>query len=151
MALVQEGLELTSSASEYTRRSTTSTRTSTTSAVPANIVPVRKGRSWRVYALDPKGRRRIRQDLFEERQYAAPVKIGYEDSETAPVFLKAFLAKGENTLFWMNGGHYYKDHGTLVTAEAADSHPPPRQPGNLGPVRPNSARARSARIWPRPP
>ena len=79
------------------------------------------------YALDPKGRRRFRRDVFEERLYAAPVKIGYEDCETSPVFLKAFLAKGENALFWLNGGHYYKHHGTLVTPKQLI---PTLRPGN---------------------
>ena len=79
------------------------------------------------YVLDPQGRRRFRRDVFDETLYTAPVKIGYEDCETTPVFFKAFLAKGENALYWLNGGHYYKHHGTLVTPKQLI---PTLRPGN---------------------
>ena len=79
------------------------------------------------YVLDEKGRRKIRRDVFEETNYTDPVKIGYEDCEAAPVFLKAFLAKGENALFWLNGGKNYKQRGTAVTNKQLI---PALRPGN---------------------
>lgn len=65
--------------------------------------------------LEQDGRRRVRKDLFKEHVYVDQVEEGYEDCETGPAFLKEFVAKGENTLYWMNGGAYYKRHGSLVT------------------------------------
>lgn len=79
------------------------------------------------YILDDKGRRKIRRDVFEETNYTDPVKIGHEDCEAAPVFLKAFLAKGENALFWLNGGKTYKQHGTAITQKQLI---PALRPGN---------------------
>lgn len=77
--------------------------------------------------LDAAGRRKIRQDVFEENVYAAPTKIGYEDCEMGPVFLKAFVAKGENALYWLNGGKTYTHHGTLL---AGKQLVPTLRPGN---------------------
>ena len=51
------------------------------------------------YVLGSDGRRKIRRDVFKETVYAEPVTLGYEDGEVSPVFLKAFLAKGENALY----------------------------------------------------
>lgn len=79
------------------------------------------------YALDETGRRKIRQDLFEETVYVTPTKVGYEDAETGPAFLKAFLGKGENALYWLNGGKYYKTHGTLTPGKGMI---PALRPGN---------------------
>lgn len=47
--------------------------------------------------------------------YAGPVKVGYEDYADAPMFFKSFIAKGENSLFWLNGGKYYREPGTQIT------------------------------------
>ncbi|HET6382879.1 MAG TPA: hypothetical protein VFJ58_05760 [Armatimonadota bacterium] len=79
------------------------------------------------YALDKNGRRIVRKDLFKERMYVDPAPIGYEDPEVSPTFLKAFIDKGENALFWMNGGKYYKQHGTLITNKGMI---PTLRPGN---------------------
>lgn len=79
------------------------------------------------YALDDRGRRVIRRDVLEERLYGEPVRIGHEDCEIGPVFLKAFLAKGENALYWLNGGRTYKLRGTLVTDKQLI---PALRPGN---------------------
>jgi len=67
------------------------------------------------YVLDEKGRRKIRQSFIPETLYADPVKIGQEDCEIGPVFLKSFIAKGENNQFWFNGGKYYKTRGSQIT------------------------------------
>ncbi|MGE5610565.1 MAG: hypothetical protein ACM359_15045 [Bacillota bacterium] len=67
------------------------------------------------YILDDKGRRKIRTDVAEDPVYAAPTKIGYEDYAGGAANMKEFIAKGENSLFWFNGGKYYKRSGTLVT------------------------------------
>lgn len=67
------------------------------------------------YVLDDKGRRKFRTGIFEEKIYADTVKYGYEDCEFTICSLKEFVAKGENSLFWMNGGKYYGKTGTLVT------------------------------------
>ncbi len=67
------------------------------------------------YVLDEKGRRRIREDMISESTYAQPTQIGMEDYQWAPVFLKTFIAKEENNLFWFNGGKYFKTPGTQIT------------------------------------
>lgn len=67
------------------------------------------------YILDDKGRRKIRQDEFEEKVYVTPVKMGKTEIAATPAFLKSFIAKGENALFWFNGGKYYKTRGTEIT------------------------------------
>jgi hypothetical protein len=77
--------------------------------------------------LDKDGRRKIRRDVFEETVYVDPVKVGHEDCEIGPVFLKAFIAKGENALFWLNGGKYYARRGTLITDKQMI---PALRPGN---------------------
>ena len=69
------------------------------------------------YVLDGKGRRKFRRNFVEERLYADPVKIGQEDTEIGPVFLKSFIAKGENNMYWFNGGQYYKTVGTQPTSK----------------------------------
>ncbi|MEO8350081.1 MAG: hypothetical protein ABI680_00030 [Chthoniobacteraceae bacterium] len=69
------------------------------------------------YVLDDKGRRKFRRKFVEERLYADPVKIGQEDTEIGPVFLKSFIAKAENNMFWFNGGKYYKTVGTQPTTK----------------------------------
>ncbi len=79
------------------------------------------------FALDGRGRRKIRHDVIEENHYGAPVKVGYEDYEIGAVNLKEFVAKGENTLYWLNGGHTYKRSGTLVTTKRLI---PTFRPGN---------------------
>jgi hypothetical protein len=79
------------------------------------------------YRLDGQRRRLFRTKPFAEALYGSPIKLGYEDCETSPVFLKAFLAKGENTLFWMNGGKYYGGHGTLLANKMLI---PTLRPGN---------------------
>lgn len=79
------------------------------------------------YALDDKGRRRLRKDIIEEKTYAYPVKIGNEDYEVTPMFLKRFIAMAEDSLFWFNGGKYYKEHGTLITKKQLI---PTLRPGN---------------------
>lgn len=79
------------------------------------------------YVLDANGRRKIRKDVFEEQVYVDPVKVGYEDCETGPAFLKAFLAKGENALYWLNGGKSYREHGTLLAGKQLI---PALRPGN---------------------
>lgn len=79
------------------------------------------------YVLDKEGRRKIRRDVFEEPVYGGPTKIGYEDCETSPAFLKSFIAVGENALFWLNGGAYYKQAGTLVAHQRLY---PTLRPGN---------------------
>jgi hypothetical protein len=78
------------------------------------------------YVLDDKGRRKIRTDLLTEAVYAQPTKIGLEDCEWGPIFLKSFIAKEENNLFWFNGGRYYKTPGTLITDKQM---PPYIRPG----------------------
>ncbi len=102
------------------------------------------------YVLDDKGRRKIRRDVFQEKVYVDDVKIGHEDCEIGPVFLKAFIAKGENALYWLNGGKYYKRHGTLITDKQLIPalRPATRRPGASAP---SSARARSTHTWPKPP
>ena len=67
------------------------------------------------YVLDNNGRRKTRTDLAEENVYGMPVKIGYEDYTTGYSMMKEFIAKEENSLFWFNGGKYYKHSGTLVS------------------------------------
>ncbi len=67
------------------------------------------------YVLDDKGRRKFRTQIIPEAIYAEPTPIGLEDCEWAPIFLKTFIAKEENNLFWFNGGKYYKTPGTLIT------------------------------------
>ncbi|MFO0929671.1 MAG: hypothetical protein U0736_22050 [Gemmataceae bacterium] len=79
------------------------------------------------YTLDERGRRKLRRDVFDETVYVTPTKVGHEDCEIGPVFLKAFIAKGENALFWMNGGKYPKRSGTLVTDKRLI---PALRPGN---------------------
>ncbi len=69
------------------------------------------------YVLDDKGRRKIRTDVISESNYTEPVKVGFGDYEWAPIFLKSFVAKGENCLFWSNGGKYYKTPSTLITSK----------------------------------
>lgn len=67
------------------------------------------------YVLDDKGRRKFRRDMITEDTYGMPVKIGLEDYEWAPIFLKSYIAKLENNQFWFNGGKYYKTPGTQIT------------------------------------
>jgi len=67
------------------------------------------------YALDEKGRRIIRTDEVEEKVYGESAKIGHEDFLVGPMFLRAFISKGESNLFWFNGGKYYKKSGTQIT------------------------------------
>lgn len=67
------------------------------------------------YALDEKGRRVIRSDEIEENVYGEPAKIGHEDFLVSPMFLHAFIAKGEANLYWFNGGKYPKKSGTQIT------------------------------------
>lgn len=79
------------------------------------------------YTLEADGRRKIRRDLFEEVFYKDPVKIGYDDPAVACMFLKKFIAMGEDSLYWFNGGKYYKDRGTLITSKQLM---PAVRPGN---------------------
>jgi hypothetical protein len=65
--------------------------------------------------LDANGRRKVRSDVVEDKVYAIPTKIGYEDYVGGPAFMKEFIAKEENTLFWLNGGKYYERAGTLTS------------------------------------
>ena len=67
------------------------------------------------YVLDDKGRRKFREDIFEEKTYAGPFKIGYEDCRATPAFLAWHLVRGELPLFWLNGGKPYTKHGTAIT------------------------------------
>jgi hypothetical protein len=78
------------------------------------------------YVLDEHGRRKIRKDLITEEVYAQPTKIGLEDFEWGPIFLKTFIAKEENNLFWFNGGKYYQTPSTLITNKQM---PPYIRPG----------------------
>lgn len=79
------------------------------------------------YGLDTQGRRKLRTDVAEEYVYAKPTQVGYEDFGAAPANLKEFIAKGENTLFWLNGGKYYKQSGTLTSSRRGL---PTMRPGN---------------------
>lgn len=65
------------------------------------------------YKLDDKGRRVIRKDHITEDIYTKPTTIAYEDCAVSPVFLKSFVASAEDNLFWLNGGRYYRQSGTL--------------------------------------
>lgn len=67
------------------------------------------------YVLNDRGRRKFRTDVFEENTYAGPTTYGHEDCEYTLMTLKEFVAKGENSLYWMNGGQYYRKTGTLKT------------------------------------
>ena len=78
------------------------------------------------YVLDDKGRRKFRTQIIPEAIYAEPTPIGLEDCESGPVFLRTFIAKEENNLFWFNGGRYYKTPGTQVTGKQM---PPYIRPG----------------------
>ena len=66
------------------------------------------------YVLAAAGRRKIRRDEVDEAVYATPTRLGYEDYEAGPAFLRNFVAIAESDLYWVNGGKYYKDSGTLV-------------------------------------
>lgn len=79
------------------------------------------------YVPDENGRRKIRKDVFEEQLYAYPVKIGHEDCEVSPMFLKRFIAMGEDALYWLNGGRYSKTNGATITAKQLI---PALRPGN---------------------
>jgi hypothetical protein len=65
--------------------------------------------------LDANGRRKIRTDFADDPVYAVPTKLGFEDYGGAIANMKEFIAKQENTLFWFNGGKYYKQSGTLTS------------------------------------
>jgi len=78
------------------------------------------------YVLDDKGRRKIRKEMITENIYAQPTKIGLEDYEWGPIYLKCFIAKQENNQFWFNGGKYYKTPGTQITNKQM---PPYIRPG----------------------
>jgi hypothetical protein len=78
------------------------------------------------YVLDAQGRRKIRKDMITENIYAQPTRIGMEDYEWGPIFLKTFIAKEENNQFWFNGGKYYQTPGTQITSKQM---PPYIRPG----------------------
>lgn len=79
------------------------------------------------YVLDANGRRTVRTDVADDDIYAVPTKVGYEDYVGGPANMKEFIAKQENTLYWFNGGKYYKTYGTLTS----DRRPmPTMRPGN---------------------
>ena len=61
------------------------------------------------------------------------------------------LSKGENALFWLNGGHYYKHHGTLTTPKQLIPTPRPGNQETWDESARTSAHAPSAPTWQRPP